>query len=362
MVIAGCAASTAPVQLAVVPDPAGPPPPQIFVPAVIPSDGVGIIRIIDPGADSIALESLNGIDRLGVRRGTMTARIRGNFGEARDTARYASWQRGYLFDVLKRPIKITTCRQRQCRSYYHTLAIKLPEQNRHQVALTGGWATSFTQRAITGQNKTVLLREALNNSLWSLQAEVATHGFNARLHGYYNSGEQGASIDLSRTFKPASSDVMGYGLAMHVAARNVDWFEGNLGSVSDRGRAWQASAGPSFMLKGLTASSQLGLYSDGMQTLQLVSTFVSLNGNLTDVRTPVSVTLEKTFAFGGDPLVSRRREGTDRMTVGIQLAPNLALRLGTSARHSAWPIEGSTGNIRISETYYSIGAQYTLTW
>ncbi len=62
------------------------------------------------------------------------------------------------------------------------------------------------------------------------------------------------------------------------------------------------------MIKGLTASSQLGIYTDGQETLQEVSTFVSLNGGLTEVRTPVTVTLEKTFAFGGEPLIPRRRD------------------------------------------------------
>ena len=42
-----------------------------------------------------------------------------------------------------------------------------------------------------------------------------------------------------------------------------------------------------------------GIYSDGAQTLQVVSTRISLNGNLTEVRLPVSITAEKSFAFGG---------------------------------------------------------------
>jgi hypothetical protein len=182
------------------------------------------------------------------------------------------------------------------------------------------------------------------------------------LQGYYNNGEQGGSLDLSHTFRPTTTDAMGYGLAMHLAARRVDWLRDGFGSQLRDGSAYQASIGPSFMLKGLTASSQLGFYTNGDETLQVLSTFVSLNGNLTDVRGPVSLTLEKTFAFGGDPIVPRRRDGTDRMMVGVQLSPGLALRLGMYARHSAWPVTGTNTDIQVSEMYYSIGAQYTLSW
>jgi hypothetical protein len=337
--------------------------PQLTVtPAVIPSDGAGVIRIIAPGADSVALESGSGVDRYSRRGNMMTVRVTGHFGELSAETHYAVRERGMLFDVVKRPIKVTACRQRQCVDYYETLTIKLPERNERSVALTGGWATAFTRRAITGENKSVLLREALNNSLWSLQAEVATKGINARLQGYYNNGEQGGSLDLSRTFRRTTANEMGYGLAVHFSTRRIDWLLDGSGAALPRRTAYQASVGPSIMLKGLTASSQYGFYTDGEETLQLLSTVVSLNGALTEIRSPVSLTVEKTFAFGGGAIMPRRRDGTDRMIVGVQLAPNVALRLGLNSRRSAWPIEGSTGDIQVSETYYSLGAQYTLTW
>ena len=116
------------------------------------------------------------------------------------------------------------------------------------------------------------------------------------------------------------------------------------------------------MLKGLTASSQFGLYTDGDETLQVVSTFISLNGHLTDVRGPISMTLEKTFAFGGNAIIPRRRDGAERMTIGWKLTPRAALRLGMHTRRSAWPVDGSAEDIQVSESYYSIGAQYTLSW
>ena len=60
------------------------------------------------------------------------------------------------------------------------------------------------------------------------------------------------------------------------------------------------------MLRGVTATSQLGIYSDGADAPGREHP-VSLNGNLTEVRLPVSLSAEKTFAFGGGAIVSRRR-------------------------------------------------------
>lgn len=334
----------------------------LVTPAVIPSSGVGLVQIRAPGADSIVLESVNGLERYSTRGHVLAVRVDGHFGDTTSGVRYAARERGRLFDVVKQPVKITTCRQRHCREYYHTLTIALPERNERSVALTAGWATAFARRAITGQDKSVLFREAINNSLWSMQAELATHGFNARLQGYYNADEQGGSLDLSQIFKPVEADQLGYGLAMHLAARQVDWLEDEAG-IGDQGRtAYQASIGPSIMLKGLTASSQLGLYTNGRETLQVLSTFVSLNGALTEVRNPVSLTVEKTLAFGGGPIVPRRQDGTDRLLMGVQLTPSVALRFGINSRRSTWPIQGSDDNIQASEIFYTLGAQYTLSW
>jgi hypothetical protein len=371
-VAALAAARSAPAQSVQLGVPAGtgvdttaetPSPPRFTVtPAIIPSDGAALVRISDPGADSITIESVNGLDRYAKRGNALAVRLTGHFGELRDSVRYAVRERGVLFDIVKRPVKVTTCRQRRCVDYYHTLTIRLPERNERSVALTAGWATAFTRRSITGQNKSVLLREALNNSVWSMQAELATRGVNARLQGYYNTGEQGGSLDLSHNFKPPVDDAMAYGIAMHLSTRRLDWLENGTGTGVGSRSAYQASIGPSVMLKGVTASSQIGFYTDGRETLQLLSTVISVNGNLTEIRSPVSLSLEKTFAFGSGAILPRRRDGTERMMVGLQLTPAVALRLGIHSRRSSWPIDGSTGDIQASEIYYSLGAQYSLTW
>jgi hypothetical protein len=80
------------------------------------------------------------------------------------------------------------------------------------------------------------------------------------------------------------------------------------------------------------------------------------------VRSPVTVTLEKTFAFGGEPMIPRRRDQLERMTIGVELVRNLALRLGMTTHRSAWPIANGTSDLRASEVYYSIGGQYTIGW
>jgi hypothetical protein len=116
------------------------------------------------------------------------------------------------------------------------------------------------------------------------------------------------------------------------------------------------------MVRGLTASSQLGIYTDGRETLQEVSTFISLNGGLTEVRNPVTVTLEKTFAFGGEPLIPRRRDQLERLTIGIDLVRNFALRVGMSTHRSTWPTQDLTADLRASEIFYTLGGQYTLSW
>ena len=65
------------------------------------------------------------------------------------------------------------------------------------VAITGGWSTAFTRRAVTGQDKAVLLKEALNHTVWNVQAELATVAVNARL--------QAAANDAARRRLPPGS-------------------------------------------------------------------------------------------------------------------------------------------------------------
>ena len=149
---------------------------------------------------------------------------------------------------------------------------------------------------------------------------------------------------------------------MRLGATHAQWLPTDQNAVLTKATAYRASIGPSIMIKGLTASSQLGIYTDGRETLQEVSTFVSLNGGLTEVRTPVTVTLEKTFAFGGEPLIPRRRDQLERLTLGVDLVRNFALRVGMTTHLRAWPTDDGTSDLRATEVYYTVGGQYTLSW
>ena len=56
---------------------------------------------------------------------------------------------------------------------------------------------------------------------------------------------------------------LSYGIAMHVDADRSEWLpEGQSPVLADR-TAWRVGLGPSVMLRGVTATSQLGIYSDG---------------------------------------------------------------------------------------------------
>jgi hypothetical protein len=116
------------------------------------------------------------------------------------------------------------------------------------------------------------------------------------------------------------------------------------------------------MLKGITASSLLGIYSDGIETLQISSTRVSVNGNLTSVRHPVTLTAEKSFAFGGGAIISRRRDALERLTAGIRVVDDLAIQVGVSSHRLAWPEADPSEDLRASETVLTLGGQYSVTW
>ena len=353
----GCGVSTSTVNLT-----SGPEPVELtMTPAIVQSGGSVQLDVASPASDSIAIESVDGLDRYWGSGSTLSTRLGSDFGDSVPGVRYAVRENGRLFDVLKKPMKVVVCRKGRCRDYYHELPVRLPERNERSVAVTGGWSTAFTKRAVTGHNKLVLLKEALSHTVWNLQAEVATGGLSGRLHGFYGADERGGSLDLSHEIKRLGEG-MSYGLAMRLAATHAEWLPTDRNAILKRGTAYRASIGPSIMIKGLTASSQLGIYTDGRETLQEVSTFVSLNGGLTEVRTPVTVTLEKTFAFGGEPLIPRRRDALERLTVGLDLVRNFALRLGMTTHRSAWPTADGTSDLRATETYYIIGGQYTLSW
>jgi hypothetical protein len=353
----GCGVSTSTVNLT-----PGPEPVELTItPEFVPAGGSAEVKVVSPSADSISLESVNGLDRYWNTGPRLRAKVESDFGDSVPGTRYAAREKGRLLDVLTKPMKVVVCRKNTCREYYHDLPIQLPERNERSVAITGGWSTAFTKRAVTARDQSVLLKEALNHTVWNLQAELATGRLSGRLQGFYGADEHGGSLDLSREIKQIG-DGMSYGLALHLGATHAEWLPTERNAVLTKATAYRASIGPSIMIKGLTASSQLGIYTDGRETLQEVSTFLSLNGGLTEVRNPVTVTLEKTFAFGGEPMIPRRRDQLERLTIGLDLVRNFALRLGMTTHRSAWPTQDRTSDLRASEIYYTIGAQYTLSW
>jgi hypothetical protein len=357
LALQGCGVSTSTTKLSTGPEPVE----LTMTPAVARAGSAVQLEVVSPSADSILIESDGGLDRYSGTGGILSARIQSDFGDTLSDMRYAVRQHGRLFDVLKKPMKVLVCRKNTCSEYFHELAVQLPERNERSVAVTGGWSTAFTKRAVTARDKSVLLKEAINHTVWNVQAELATGGLNARLQGFYGADEKGGSLDLSHEIKRVGEG-MSYGLAMHLAATQAQWLPTDRNPVLTHGTAYRASIGPSIMIKGLTASSQLGIYTDGQETLQEVSTFVSLNGGLTEVRSPVTVTLEKTFAFGGEPMIPRRRDQLERLTLGLDLVRNFALRLGMTTHRSAWPIANGTSDLKASEVYYVIGGQYTISW
>jgi hypothetical protein len=153
-----------------------------------------------------------------------------------------------------------------------------------------------------------------------------------------------------------------YGIAMHLGADRNEWLPDEESPVLADRTAWRAGIGPSLMLRGITASSQLGIYSDGAQTLQVVSTRISVNGNLTEVRLPVSLSAEKTFAFGGGAIVSRRRDALERLAASVHVVDAFAVTLGLSTHRSAWPNQDPASDFRASETLVTLGGRYTVTW
>jgi hypothetical protein len=353
----GCGVATSTVDLT-----PGPEPIELTItPTVIQAGGSGQVRVVSPSADSISIESPNGLDRYWSTGSNLRARVTSDFGDSVPGTQFAVRQNGHLFDVLKKPMKVSVCRQGNCQEYFHEIPVQLPERNERSVAVTAGWSTAFTKRAVTSRDKSVLLKEALSHTMWNVQAELATGKLSARLQGFYGADERGGSLDISREIKRVG-DGLSYGVAMHLAATHAEWLPIERNAALTQGTAYRVSVGPSIMVKGLTASSQLGIYTDGRETLQEVSTFISLNGGLTEVRNPVTVTLEKTFAFGGEPMIPRRRDQLERLTLGLDLVRNFALRIGMTTHRSAWPTEDRSSDLRASEVYYTIGGQYTISW
>jgi hypothetical protein len=309
-----------------------------------------------PGSDSIVIESLNGVDRYWGHGTRLRVWLGDDFGghEIGSAARYE----GRLLDRLQRPTRIATCSQGRCRELYYNVPLKLAERNQRTVALTAGWSSVFARRAITGGNRTVLLKEVLSSGVWSARGEMASRGWNVQAGAFASTDEYGSELDLSRVVKRGEG--VSYGIAMHLSMSHTDWLPDH--PVLAQRTVYQASIGPSIMLRGITASSQLGVATDGQETLQIVSTRVSANGNLMSVRHPITVTASKTFAFGGGPIVSRRRENVEELSAGIKVVDDFAVTVGVSSTRIAWPAEQPDEDLRGSETLITLGGQYSVSW
>jgi len=355
--LAGCAV---PVQTTRIID--GPEPVTVrLVPAVPASGQTAQLTVESPKADSIVFESQNGLDRYWDRGDILRVRLTSDFGDSvPGTVRYAERWHGELLSRLMKPALIQVCRQGRCREIYHEIPVELPEENDRTVALTLGYNTVFARRSVVGSRSTVLFREALSSGIWSAQGEWLDRRWSGRVEGYAGWGERGGSLELSREVKRAGD--VSYGIAVHVDADRSEWLPEGQSPILANRTGWRAGVGPSLMLRGVTATSQLGIYSDGVQTLQVVSTRISLNGNLTEVRLPVSISAEKTFAFGGGAIISRRRDALERLTASLHVVNDFALNLGISSHQSAWPNDVPRNDLQANETLFTVGGQYTLTW
>jgi hypothetical protein len=329
-------------------------------PAVPAAGQTAELTIESPAADSIAFESENGLDRYWSAGPVLHAELTSDFGDSLPVSRYADRWQGRLLSRYLKPARITVCRGGRCSEHYHEIPIGLSEANHRTVALTAGYNTVFARRSLVGSHSTVLFREALSSGIWSAQGEWADHGWSARLEGFAGQGERGASLDVSRVLK--RNGELSYGVAFHLDADRSEWLPESESPVLANRTAWRAGIGPSLMLRGVTASSQLGIYSDGAQTLQVVSTRIRINGNFTEVRLPVSLTAEKTFAFGGGAIMSRRRDALERLVASVHLVDALALNLGVSTHRSAWPNDEPGSDFRANETLFTLGGQYSVTW
>jgi hypothetical protein len=354
--IAGCGIPTQTTRIV-----DGPAPVTVRLEPATPAAGqAAALMVTSPKADSIVFESDNGLDRYWTTRDTLRVQLDPNFGDSLPTEHFAVRWQGELLSQMMKPARIKVCRAGGCQTIYHEIPVELPEANHRTVAVTAGYNTVFARRSLVGSHSTVLFKEALSSGIWSAQAELSDRRWSGRLEGYAGRGERGASLDLSRMLKRAGE--LSYGVAMHLDADRSEWLpEGESPVVADR-TTWRAGIGPSVMLRGVTATSQLGIYSDGLQTLQVVSTRVSLNGNLTEVRLPVSLSAEKTFAFGGGAIVSRRRDALERLMASVHVVDAFALNFGMSSHRSAWPGDQPADDFRASETLFTLGGQYTLSW
>lgn len=353
--LAGCAAPGTSAQLTAAPEPLE----VRMTPTVIYAGQRAQVLVRSPGADSIALESENGLDRYWSADSVLSVSLGSDFGEVAAGERFAQEWRGRSLPYLRKPVRIASCRQGRCRTYYHELTVRLPEHNQRVVAVTAGWSSVFARRTIRGGNRTVLFQDALTSGVWSLQGEWSAGRWNGRLQGLLGAEDRGMWLDISRMLK--GGEGLSYGLAMHAGVTHSEWLDGGNSPLPNR-TVYRVGVGPSIMVKGITASSQFGISTDGIETLQIASTRLSVNGNLTSVRHPMTITAEKTFAFGGGGIVSRRRDAMDRLTASIRVVDDFAVQVGLSAQRIAWPTDDPADDLRASDTRMILGGQYTLTW
>jgi hypothetical protein len=329
-------------------------------PSVLRSGQQAMVVVRSPSADSIMIASENGVDRYWSAGPRLHARLSADFGDLDPAHRYARRGHGVLLDRLKKPATISVCKLGHCREFYHEFEVRLPERNQRTVALSGGWSTMFARRTVTGRNRVALFEEALRSSVFSLEGELAAKAWSAKAQGFFGADGHGASIDLSRVIKQGAE--VSYGIAMHLGTSRNEWLpDGSRPALADR-TSYRASIGPSVMLRGITASSQFGIHASGRETLQIIGTRISANGRLTSVRIPVSLTAEKTLAFGGGPIVSRRRDALERLSASVHLLDDFAVSLGVSSHRIAWPADQPAGDLRASEVLFTMGGRYTLTW
>jgi hypothetical protein len=352
----GCALPTHSTRLAEGPDPV-----ELRTDAPVLRGGQEAVVVIrSRSADSIALVSDNGVDRYWSQGPRLRALITADFGDRVPVRRYAERRGGVLLERLMKPATISVCRQGHCRDFHHAFEVRLPEHNRRTVALSGGWSSVFARRTVRGRNEVPLLSEALSSGVFSVEGELAARSWSARAQGVYGPDGQGASVDLSRVLKQGGE--VSYGIAMHAGGTRNEWLPDGSRSALAHRTAYSVSVGPSVMMRGVTASSQFGFVTNGRETLQVVGTRISANGRLTSVRIPVSVTAEKTFAFGGGAIVSRRRDDLDRLSASVHVLESFALNFGVSSHRIAWPGDQPSMDLRASEVLLTMGGRYTLTW
>ena len=87
------------------------------------------------------------------------------------------------------------------------------------------------------------------------------------MKGLLGSDDRGFWFDLSRVLK-GGGDGMSYGLAMHAGATQSGWLDGGRSPLPGNRTVYRAGIGPSIMVKGITASTQFGIYTDGIETMQ----------------------------------------------------------------------------------------------